>query len=365
MRRIALLATLVVGGALAIPAVALAGERFYAVDEANRLVTFSSDAPRAISRSRITGLAAGEQVLGLDVRPATGQLYALGSTARLYRIDPATRAATAVGPGPFAPGLDGERFGFDFNPTVDRIRLTSNRGQNVRLHPDTGAVAATDGRLAYAAADAAAGTAPVVVGSGYTNSVAGATSTTLYDLDASRDTLVTQVPPNNGTLNTVGRLGVDVSERAAFDISAAGVAYAVSERQRGGSTLYRVDLASGAATAVGDVGGGARITALAAAGQVAADTSAPRVEIVRVVRAARAVYVRVRCGEACTFAVRLVVRGRVVAVARRSTDLAGSVSVRLAPGRAALRPGAASVTVAVTDASANASRSSARVIVTG
>ena len=47
----------------------------------------------------------------------------------------------------FTPALSGTAFGFDFNPTVDRIRVVSDTGQNLRLNPDTGAVAAVDGAL--------------------------------------------------------------------------------------------------------------------------------------------------------------------------------------------------------------------------
>ncbi|GAB2991992.1 hypothetical protein GCM10027184_52610 [Saccharothrix stipae] len=63
---------------------------------------------------------------------------------------------------------------------MDRIRLVTSKGQNLRLHPDTGAVAATDGVLAHVDG----GSAPRVAAAGYTNSVAGATSTTLYAIDS-------------------------------------------------------------------------------------------------------------------------------------------------------------------------------------
>ena len=46
-------------------------------------------------------------------------------------VDPARGAAIAVG-APFTPGTDGTAFGFDFNPTVDRIRVVSDTGQNLR-----------------------------------------------------------------------------------------------------------------------------------------------------------------------------------------------------------------------------------------
>ncbi|WP_461122865.1 DUF4394 domain-containing protein [Saccharothrix stipae] len=97
--------------------------------------------------------------------------------ARLYTVDPHTGHAVGIGT---AVALDGHAIGFDFNPTVDRIRLVTSKGQNLRLHPDTGAVAATDGVLAHVDG----GSAPRVAAAGYTNSVAGATSTTLYAIDS-------------------------------------------------------------------------------------------------------------------------------------------------------------------------------------
>ncbi|MEJ7701366.1 MAG: DUF4394 domain-containing protein [Pyrinomonadaceae bacterium] len=90
-----------------------------------------------VNVAAITGLAAGENILGIDFRPATGQLYALGSSSRIYIINPRTGVATAVGAaGAFT--LMGTDFGFDFNPTVDRIRIVSNTGQNLRVNPNDG-----------------------------------------------------------------------------------------------------------------------------------------------------------------------------------------------------------------------------------
>ncbi|ONI92083.1 hypothetical protein ALI144C_00120 [Actinosynnema sp. ALI-1.44] len=135
------------------------------------------------SSKRITGVTKGDQLIGLDTRPATGGLYALSRSGQLYRTDVKTAAATAVGT-PIAP--QGSAVGFDFNPTVDRIRVVTDTGQNLRLHPDTGAVADTDTPLSYPATSRS----PKVTASGYTNSVAGATSTALYGLDSAQDTLV-------------------------------------------------------------------------------------------------------------------------------------------------------------------------------
>ena len=212
----------------------------------------------------ISGLAAGESILGIDFRPATGQLYALGSANRLYTINLATGAATQVGTdGLFT--LSGSSFGFDFNPTVDRIRLTSDTEQNLRLNPSTGGVAATDTSLAYAAGDANAGANPNVIGSAYTNNFAGATTTTLYGIDSVLDILVTQNPPNSGTLNTIGALGFNFGSIGGFDIydptdAGAPMAFAVS-----GSSFFTINLGTGAATLVGTVGSGTSLIGISAA----------------------------------------------------------------------------------------------------
>ncbi|HEY0713382.1 MAG TPA: DUF4394 domain-containing protein, partial [Polyangia bacterium] len=113
------------------------GKTILALTAANTLVTFDSKVPGAVTAPvDITGLATGETLVGITVRPANGKLYGLGSTSRLYELNRMTGAAVAIGAGPFTPVLEGTQFGFDFNPTVDRIRVTSNTGQNLRLHPD-------------------------------------------------------------------------------------------------------------------------------------------------------------------------------------------------------------------------------------
>jgi len=110
-------------------------------------------------QTRVTSLG-GDR---LDVRPANGAVYAIGRSGQLYTVDRRLGAATKVG----APvALPGTTVGFDFNPTVDRIRVVTDTGQNLRVHPDTGAVAATDTPLAYAAGDRSAGKRPQVAASG-------------------------------------------------------------------------------------------------------------------------------------------------------------------------------------------------------
>jgi hypothetical protein len=64
--------------------------------------------------------------------------------------------------------------------------------------------------------------------------------------------------PNNGTLNTVGALGVDASDTLGFEIaSVAAVDYTFAGFTVGGTTgLYTINLASGAAAFAGNIGTG-------------------------------------------------------------------------------------------------------------
>jgi len=238
----------------------LTAETIY-ISTASRLQSFSSGAPGALlSDVPIIGLAEGETLEGIDFRPATGELYGLGSSGQLYRLDRVTGAATPIGaPVPIA----GTRYGMDFNPTVDRIRIVSNVGANVRRHPDTGALAATDTDLAFAAGDANQGDLPGVPAIAYTNSIAGATTTVLYDIESGNGVLATQIPPNNGTLNTVGTLDVTESDGfAGFDISnRTGTGWAAINSGTG-ARLYEVDLGNGRASDRGTIVGTPNVTGL-------------------------------------------------------------------------------------------------------
>ena len=237
--------------ALAVTPPPVTGEPIYGVTDAGALVLFNSAAPTIIQRSvTITGLAGGESLLGIDFRPANGLLYGLGSANNLYTLNTNTGVATLVGTS--SATLSNAAYGFDFNPTVDRIRVINDADQNFRFNPNNGALAAVDTALAYAAGDTNFGANPGVNAVAYANNTNGATTTTLYALDTTLDTLVTINPPNNGALNTVGPLGVDVTAVNGFDISGnSGVAYAALAVGTAGSRLYTINLATGAATAGG------------------------------------------------------------------------------------------------------------------
>ena len=239
------------------------------------LVTFDSATPGTIgSNVAVTGLQPAESLVGIDYRPANGQLVGVGSTSRLYLLNPTTGVATQIGTNQFTPSLSGSSFDIDFNPAVDKIRLVSNTGQNLRLNADTGAVVGTDATLSYDAAtyDAVVGgaaPAPQIVAEAYTKNAdpaTGKTVTTLYAIDSNTDLLSTQgaaegdtTPPigpngspNNGVLFAVGALGFDAGTLTGFDIEAAtDKAFVVT-----GNKLYTLNLASGSGTPLGTIGGG-------------------------------------------------------------------------------------------------------------
>src|SRR5262249_3922867 len=134
-------------------AVAVTGEFMMALTTGNKIVSFNSTAPGTIlSTVTVSGLQQGDSLLGLDFRPATGALYSVGRSGKIYMINPATGAATKIGTPNFM--LMGNEFGVDFNPAPDRIRIVSDSGQNLRLNPNDGTLAGTDTPLAYAMGDA-------------------------------------------------------------------------------------------------------------------------------------------------------------------------------------------------------------------
>ncbi|MBC6606689.1 DUF4394 domain-containing protein [Hymenobacter sp. BT188] len=212
---------------------------FYTLSGGTKLDAYSTKDPAVRTSSvNITGLQSGERILAIDFRPASGQLYGVSSSNRIYIINHLTGRAHAVGSGAFTPGLEGNLVGFDFNPTVDRIRIVTSTGQNLRLNPETGAGTIVDGTI-----NGAAGA--TITASAYTNNVAGASTTVLYDLDPATDKLYRQDPPNNGTLAAVGNLNLDITGEGGFDIDAkSGAALGLFE-VAGKITLFTVNLTSG------------------------------------------------------------------------------------------------------------------------
>lgn len=225
--------------------------QFLALTENDTLISFDPNRPNSATTIEISGLDAA--LLGIDTRPANGLVYGITTANTVYTIDPATGSATQVST--LDTSFEGTTVsGFDFNPVADRLRLVGDNDQDFRINVDTGEVI-VDGELAYAANDENAGTNPRVTAAAYTNAIANPTETRLFDIDADLDILTLQTPPNDGTLVTVGSLGIDINNLAGFDIVSSGAAsnndaaFAVAD-----STLYSIDLVTGLATQISNIG---------------------------------------------------------------------------------------------------------------
>lgn len=219
--------------------------------ENNTLVRFDSNNPTSTSSFQVTGVTG--TLLGIDRRPANNLIYGLTDTNNIYTINPSTGAANFVSTlsVPFTGGVIS---GVDFNPVPDRLRVVGGNDQNLRINVDTGAVI-VDGTLNPGD--------PNITAVAYTNvDNDPATGTMLYDIDYVLDTLFIQNPPNNGTLVSVGSLGVDFGSQVGFDIftdNGMNTAFAAS-----GSTLYTINLATGAATPVNTITGVSNLRGLTA-----------------------------------------------------------------------------------------------------
>jgi hypothetical protein len=247
----------------------LRAETVYAVTDQAELIRFNAGQPqRVLQRLPLQGLAAGDRLVGIDYRVARGVLYALSASGRLYTLDTATARLQPVGTA--APVvLNGQRFGVDFNPVADRVRVVSDSGQNLRLHPDTGALAAADPAL-----NTPIGAALGIAAAAYTYNKTNDKLTTNFALDLAAGALVRQgsaegvqpvVSPNTGQIAVVGALGTGPVDEAAFDISDTNNAALAALRSQGRTRLFSVDLASGRATPIGTVGVGRALWGMAIA----------------------------------------------------------------------------------------------------
>lgn len=231
------------GSMLALLSQPARAERIVALTS-NKLVSFDSATPAvAMSSSTISGLGANESIIGIDYRPSNKTIYGVSNGNKLYKLDALTGIATQVG-AMFNIALDGTNFGVDFNPQVDLLRVVSDKGQNLRINPNTAIVATNISPTGDLTLNYSGMTATGIVAAAYTNNFAGTASTRLYVIDATLDQLNIQGPmppaqgPNQGVLAPVGPLGFNATPLTGFDISGmTKTAYASS-----GNNLWTLDL---------------------------------------------------------------------------------------------------------------------------
>lgn len=243
---------------LALLAAACEKERpAYALTSTGRLLTFDVSKPTKIdSEVRVTGLGSNESLVQIDYRPSSDTVYCITNQARLCTVDPASGAAAIINATAFSTEtLVGPVI--DFNPAVDRLRVIASE-QNLRVNPNDGTLEATDTAVFFDGGDVNDGRPPLLAAIAYDRNRKDASEITLFGLDVTTQSLVrigsrngAPRSPNEGRLFTVAALSTPFTGSAGFDIEPEGdVAYAALAPSGGEVALYRIDLATGAASRV-------------------------------------------------------------------------------------------------------------------
>lgn len=246
-----------VGAALAATAFASQAASVVGITSQNQVVVIDTANIGAATPVNITGLDTGDRFVGIDLRPSTNTIYGVTRSNKVYTLDQSTGAATFVSAlsAPIVDPLLG--YGIDFNPVADfngaaSLRFVSSAGGNFAINVNTGVV----------------GNAANTIGSGYsavayTNSdptgTAAPASTGLYYIDTFANTLAfAPTAFNTPTITTVGALGVDVLLANGFEVFANGTAFGafnVNGDTSLVSSLYDINLATGAASYLGEFNG--------------------------------------------------------------------------------------------------------------
>ena len=213
--------------------------------EGKWIVTIDSGTHKVAKGVDIKGAG---KLIGIDVRPADGLLYGVTADGSIVTIDPQSGQAAQKSKlsEMLKPGIVAT---VDFNPVADRLRIMGSDGTSLRVNVDDGK-ATVDGSHKFKEGDANAGKTPKIVAGAYSNAVKGTQSTMLYNIDATTSSLVTQAPPNDGVLNTVGSLGIKLDGAVGFNIVTSAPDKNEAWLTTGGA-LYSVDLKTGKASMVG------------------------------------------------------------------------------------------------------------------
>ncbi|MGW6930783.1 DUF4394 domain-containing protein [Lentzea sp. NPDC054927] len=237
-----------------------AGLRAFGISaDGTLMVTFTTDKPQQLDWVRlIQGFAGDTAAIGLDFRVQNGLMYLVGNQGGIYTVKtpPQVTDPVVTKVSQLTVPLYGTNFGVDFNPALDRLRVISDTGQNLRHNLGDN----TTTEDAVLSTPPALGPTRGVTAAAYTNNDLNPdTATTLFDIGTATDEVLVQSPANNGLLTATGKLTVDAGGNAGFDIystlsggkatSAAGFATLVAPD--GTVSLYTVNLLNGTATSVG------------------------------------------------------------------------------------------------------------------
>jgi Domain of unknown function (DUF4394) len=147
--------------------------------------------------------------IGMDFRPANGQLYVLSELGRLYTVNFNVSPPSATLVSTLTPRFpSGFQSLMDFNPVVDAIRLIGSDRLNYAVVRDAAGIlntTAVQTSLTYTPGDVNAGAMPYICSGAYTNNVNGAATTLFYGIDYDKDTFTKVADLTaGGSSNTAG-----------------------------------------------------------------------------------------------------------------------------------------------------------------
>jgi Domain of unknown function (DUF4394) len=223
-----------------------------------------------------TGIAMGETLRAIDVRPMNGRLYGVttdgSGNVRLYHIGLKDHQATplSVTPLHFDPNgvtlpVTGTDFDMEFLPDTDRVRVVTDTGFNFRMNPNNGALVDGDLSTSGVSPDAAI-TGGTVGAIGATNNVFSAAFSTLYSLGANGLSLH---GGEDGVQTIAHALMIDGAPAFLTGVRAFDIADGVDAESAGAQTrgqgfawltvggspgIFSVNLDDGALVRLGDTG---------------------------------------------------------------------------------------------------------------
>jgi hypothetical protein len=340
----ALLTAVALGAAVLAPSAAHAAEGFTGVTAGGNVVQFQSDSAQGVRHTpkQVTGLAAGETIVGLDRAPS-GERLALTSAGNIASLDAATAKAVVKFPAPVTGPVDPNAavtFAVAPNGATARI-LTAGRDVTVDLA--TGKTTAGAG-LTFAAGDHHAG-AQAAAALDYE------ADGRLIGVDATQSAIAVQTAVGASTLGTLtglpGKAFQPVRSTVASDGTLWTAAKLASSHQSRLESYNPVTGRSG----VRPLYLGVQLAALSADGVVADDKTKPKAAISGDVLHRHVVHggsiytgLRVKSNEAGQALASLRLGGKVVGMALASRFTPGTISLQFGARRgvaAALRKAAA------------------------
>ena len=329
-----LLTTAALGAALIVPSAAHAAEGFTAVTADGHVSHLQSDAIPSLEPVpiKVTGLAAGERIVGLDRAPS-GDLLALTSAGRIDSLDAATGKATAKFPAAVTAPIDpNAALTFAVAPDGASARIIT-AGRDVSINLATGAATAGTG-LTFAAGDAHAGVQA-------TPALDYGRDGRLIGVAAAQGAFAAQTAAGAATLSTLGALPFAALEPARTTVASDGAVWTIARLGSGHATsqqsrMVRYDPATGRVTGQNGVFLQVKLAAVAADGPVPDDRTAPKATITnrvlrRKVNGTRAYLQgpRIKMNEGGQAVASLRYRGKIVGFGLVTRDRAGTSTLQV------------------------------------